>query len=308
METPKTVLNSLSSVENLLKLLECTEEQLKQAITTGYRPYKKFKNNKFRWIEQPNDELKAIQQKLLWYLQQYLTCPVYCMAGFKGQNNIKNAMVHRNKREVITTDISHCFPNTQAKYVRKFFAEGFGATGKVLDLLVALTTYKGHLPTGAPTSTILVCFAHKEIFDNMYKKMKQQDVDMTVYVDDITLSTHKHIGNWVIAYIKSSLKQHNLVIKMSKTKRYGYKYAVVTGVHIAQCGKLSAPFEIGHSVIKALQEKDLTQMSITELQGIIAKISYIQQFEPLKMAVTKGKAIRQLKRLQKKDSSTKTPN
>lgn len=306
MKKSETVLNRLSSVEKLLNRLGVTKAELKQAIAKGYRPFKKQKNGKSRWIEAPNDKLKAIQQKLLQYLQEYLTCPPYCTAGFKGQNNIKNAMVHGCKREVITTDISQCFPNTKAKYVRKFFAEEFGATGEVLELLIALTTYKGYLPTGAPTSTLLVCFAHKKIFDDIYKKMQELDVDMTVYVDDITLSTHKHIGNWVIKYINNSLKRHGLQIKWEKTKRYGYKYAVVTGVHIAQCGKMSAPFKVGHSVVKALQEKELTQMSITELQGIIAKISYIQQFQPTKMAVTKGKAIRQLKRLQKINSSTTT--
>ena len=92
--------------------------------------------------------------------------------------------------------------------------------------------------------------------------MKELDVDMTVYVDDITLSTHKHIGNWVISYIKNSLKCNGLYIKKAKTKKYGYKYAVVTGVHIAQSGQLSAPFEVGHSVIKALKEKELTEMPL----------------------------------------------
>jgi hypothetical protein len=299
MEILTTVFNSLSSVENLLKMLGVSKSELNQAIAGGYKPFKKLKNGKYREIQAPNDELKAIQQTLLKYLQEHLKCPQYCRAGFKGQNNIKNAMIHSHKREIITTDISHCFPNTQEKYIRKFFEKEFHACGEVLELLVALTTYKGYLPTGAPTSTLLACFAHKKIFDDMYKKMQELGADMTIYVDDITISTHGHIGNWIIKYIKNSLKRHGLYIKKSKTKRYGFKSAVVTGVHISQSGKLSAPFCIGHSVVKALEEKKLTDMSITELQGIIAKISYIQQFQPSKMSVTKNRAIKQLKRLQK---------
>lgn len=307
METVKTVPNGLNTVGGILNVLECSEiTEVKQAINKKYKIYKNFKNGKFRWIEAPNGELKILQQKLLQYLQEHLECPPYCMAGFKGQNNIKNAMAHRFMREVITTDISHCFPNTKAKYVRKFFEREFGATGEALDLLVTLTTYQGHLPTGAPTSTLLVCFAHKEIFDDIYKKMQELGANMTIYVDDITISTHGHICNWVIKYIKNSLKRHGLHIKKAKTKRFSYKYAVVTSVHISQSGKLSAPFCIGHSVVKALEEKDLTEMSITELQGIIAKTSYIQQFQPSKMTVIKSRAIKQLKRLQKINSSTKT--
>ena len=304
METARIVPNSLNTFVGILNVLECKEvSEITQAIEKGYKRYKKFKNGKFRWIEAPNNDLKILQQKLLEYLQKCLKCPPYCMAGFKGQNNIKNAMVHRFMREVIATDISHCFQNTQEKYIRKFFAEEFGATGELLDLLVALTTYNGYLPTGTPTSTLLVCFAHKEIFDDIYKKMQTLDVLMTVYVDDITISTHGHIGNWVVKYIKNSLKCHGLYIKKAKTKRYGFKYAVVTGVHIAQSGKLSAPFGIGHSVVKALAEKNLTEMTLKELRGIIAKISYIQQFQPTKMAVTKNKVIKQLKHLQKNNNA-----
>lgn len=304
-ETPKTVHNSLSSVQALLDLFKMNRKELEQILNKGYRRYKKNESDdKFRWIEEPDDELKKIQKTLLIYLQETLICPPYCMAGFKEQNNMKNANLHRKKREVITMDISHCFPNTKAKYISKFFAEVYGATGEVLELLTALTTYNGYLPTGAPTSTLLLAYAHKEIFDGIYRKMKALDVDMSVYVDDITLSTHKHIGNWVIKYINKALNKHGVWLKKSKTKRFGYKHAVVTGVHIAQSGKMSPPFKVGHSVVKALKEKDLCQMTITELRGIIAKISYIQQFQPGKMAVTKKKAIRLLKRLQKTKDNT----
>lgn len=304
MQLTKTDSHSLRTVEGLLNLLEVeTKKELQQAILKDYRQYKKFKNGKYRLIEEPNHEMKEFQKKILKYFQENLICPNYCMAGFKGQNNIKNALAHRFKREIITTDISHCFPNTQTKYVRKFFAEKLGITGEVLELLVALTTYNDHLPTGAPTSSILVCFVHKEIFDTMYKKMQENDIDMTVYIDDITLSSKKHIRAWVIKYLKNLLKQHGLHIKKAKTKRYGYKYAVITGVHISQSGKISAPFEIGYSVIQALKEKDLKEMSINELQEIIGKISYLQQFQKSKMIATKNNAINQIKYLQNKDSS-----
>ena len=127
----------------------------------------------------------------------------------------------------------------------------------------------------------------------------QMSRDMTVYVDDITLSTHGHIGNWVIKYINNALKRHGLFLKKAKTKRYGFRHSVITGVHTAQSRKMSAPFSVGHSVITTIRGKNLAQMSITELQSIVSKISYIQQFTPEKMVVIKNKAIRQIKKLQK---------
>ncbi len=299
MQENITFPHRLNSVTELLSILDITEKDCLQAISKGYRRYKKYKNGKYRWIEEPNTRLKEIQQKLHEYLQVYLDCPPYCMAGFKTQNNIKNAQKHIKKREVITMDISHYFPNTKTKYVEDFFVTTFGATGKLLNLLMDITTYNGYLPTGGATSTLLSCFAHKNIFDSIYRKMQALNIDMTIYVDDITLSTNKHIGNWVIKYINNALKTHGLWLKKSKVKRFGYKYAVVTGVHISQCGRLLAPFKIGHSVIKTLQEKDLSMMTVGELQSLIAKIGYIRQLHPKKLAVTKDKAITQLKKLQK---------
>ena len=87
---------------------------------------------------------------------------------------LKNAQKHRFKREVTTIDIAHYFPNTSEKYIRQFFEKKLGVKKEVADILVKLTTHKNHLPTGAPTSTLLSCFVHQEIFDSIYKKMQSQ--------------------------------------------------------------------------------------------------------------------------------------
>ena len=301
MNKKVTDINCFNSVAKFLEMLGVTQDELQTAIAFGYRRYKVFKNGKFRYIEQPNDKLKTISQKLLKFLQNNLDCPPYCMAGFKGQNNIKNALRHKNKREVITMDIAHYFPSTKAKYIRQFFEDTFEANEEVLELLVKLTTYNDYLPTGAPTSSLLSCFTHKEIFDQIYTKMKACETDMTTFVDDITLSTNKHIGNWVISYINNLLKSHRLHLKKSKIKRFGYKYAVVTGVYIAQDGTLSTPFKMCYSVIETLKAKELTQMSKKELQKLIAKIAYIRLLQPNKFKTTQSNAIKLLKKLQKND-------
>ena len=290
--------NIYCSMSDLLNVLKITKKELDLALEKGYKRYSKVKNGKLRWIEEPNEELKNIQKNLLKYLQANLACPPYLTAGFKGQNNIINAKMHTHKREVITLDISHCFPNTKAKYIKRFF-KSCGAKDEILNILLKLTTYEDYLPTGAPTSTLLLAFAHKDIFDLIYKKMQKNNVDMTIYVDDITLSTHKHMSNSVIRYVNKVLKQHALWLKKSKTKRYGYRHAEVTGVHIAQNGKLSAPFCIGYSIVQKLRQKNIEDMELKELREIIAKIGYLQQFNNKTMQTTKIKAIKQLRKLEK---------
>lgn len=105
----QAVSNSFSSVEKLTEMLGVTKQELDTAIEIGYRRYPISKNDKIRYIEQPNDKLKLISQKLLIYLRENLECPPYCMAGYSKQNNVQNAKRHAKKREILVSDIIHFF-------------------------------------------------------------------------------------------------------------------------------------------------------------------------------------------------------
>lgn len=234
---------------------------------------------KVRKIEEPNDVLKFLQKNIAAILQKYIERPVYCTSGWKGTNNILNASIHAGKRFTITLDIAHYFPNSKAKYVEKFW-QNLGFSGEDLDRLMKLTTFDGHLPTGAPTSNILAALIHKPLFDVIYEKMQKQGIAFTTYVDDITLSSDNPIPNGVIKYVGSVLKTHGLHLKASKIKRFGYKGAFITGVKTTQGGKLQMPFKQGHKVIKMLQAKNIDDMNETELRELIGKIGYIQQINP----------------------------
>ena len=59
---------------------------------------------------------------------------------------------------------------------------------------------------------------------------------------------------------------------------------------------------IGHSVVETLRNKEIKDMTMTELRAFIAKISYIQQFKPKNLIVSKNKAIKQLKKLYKENN------
>ncbi len=287
--------------EKIISFLDTNQNKIKMAIGLSYRRYRKYSDGKSRWIDEPNKDLACLLKDFNHILQEGTTCPPYCTAGYKNQNNIKNAQCHIGKREVIALDISHYFPNTKSKFVRKYF-ESIGISGENLDLLVNFLTYQECLPTGAPTSTLVALLTHKEVFDSIYKKMQEQSIDMTVYVDDITYSTKNHMGNWVVKYTNNALKTHCLFLKSSKIKRYSYKYAVITGVHINQAGEMTPHFKIGHSIIKSLKTQEISKMtSEKELKGLIAKISYLQQFYPKRLCVTKKRACKQLKLLQKQN-------
>ncbi len=69
--------NIYCSMSDLLNVLKITRNDLNFALDKGYKRYPKVKNEKLRWIEEPNEELKNIQKNLLEYLQTNLICPPY---------------------------------------------------------------------------------------------------------------------------------------------------------------------------------------------------------------------------------------
>lgn len=281
----------------LLGVLEVLKKDTNCLHKLWQNPYKIYKNKKQRIIEEPCEEIVDYQKIITKVLQKEFERPDYCYSGWKMLNNIKNAEQHLNQLETITMDISHFYPNTKEKFIRKFFKEEIGLSGVDLELILKITSYNDHLPTGASTSSILSTLVHKTLFDTIYEKMKKQEIKFTLYVDDMTLSANKHISDNCIKYIKNVLNTHALFLKSAKIKRFGYKGALITGTKTTQSGELQVRFKAGHEVVEMLRAKKIADMSVEELQSLIAKIGYINQFQKKQFITTKNIAVKQLKKL-----------
>lgn len=270
----------------------------------GYRNYYIKGKTKKRLIEEPNMILKDILKDLKKLLVEMFDCPEYNMCWLGGNNYI-NAQAHTGQHAFVTTDISSFFTNSKACYVRKFFKDKLNITGEALDILVQMCTHKGHIPTGAPTSSILAFLSHKDLFDEIAEYIAKREITFTLYVDDITLSA-KHGITWdEIKFIKSVLKKHQLEIKPEKTKFYNYKKAMITGFYLTQGGKISVPDSVGYKVASLLREKNLGDMSKKELRRLIGLINYCQTADKRSFSATQRNAIRALKRLDKKEKGGK---
>lgn len=284
-------------LRNDAELSDISIEKINSAIKSGYHVfYVPKKNGSKRIIEAPNDYLKLILSALAQNLQ-LLDCPEYNFCGWKKQNTLQNAQTHINANAYLVSDISEYYPNTKAKYVRDFWKK-FNTDEESLDILVKLTTYHNHLPTGAPTSPILVFLTHEELFNQIYKKMKEQGIKVSLYADDITLSSKHGITNSTVKYIQSVLKKHKLLLKPEKTKHFSYKKAKITGYYILQNGKLSVPYCKGHDVVKMLKEKPIKDMTENELLKVLGKIEYIRKIDKNAFKIKRLKIVKQLKQVQ----------
>src|SRR5690606_10788268 len=93
---------------------------------------------------------KRIQKNILLKID----LPNYAFGAVKGKDNVDNAKQHQGKKYKFTTDLKDFFPSITNKAVNEMFvSQGF--SHKVSGLLTKLTTYKGKIPQGAPTSSTL---------------------------------------------------------------------------------------------------------------------------------------------------------
>ena len=293
-------LYGISTLPELAEILDSPVRSLIEASQKGYRSYYVQGKNKKRLIEEPNTILKLLLKDLKEMLFEMCDCPDYNKC-WTGGNNYLNAQAHAGQHAFVTTDISSFFTNSKACYVRNFFQEKLNISGEALNILVQMCTYRGHIPTGAPTSSILAFLAHKDLFDEIAEYMNKRDITFTLYVDDITLSAKHGITREEIRFIKSVLKRHKLEIKPEKTKFYSYKKAMITGFYITQGGKISVPDSVGHKIVSLLREKKLEDMNKKELRRVIGLINYCQTADKRSFSTTKKNAIQALKRFDKKE-------
>ena len=292
-------LYGISTLPELAEILDFPIKSLIDATKKGYRSYQVQGKTKKRLIEEPNVILKLLLKDLKEILFEKFDCPEYnkCWAG---GNNYLNAQAHAGQHAFVTTDISSFFTNSKACYVRNFFKNKLNISGEALEILVQMCTFRGHIPTGAPTSSILAFLAHKDLFDEIAQNMDKKGITFTLYVDDITLSAKHGITGDEIKFIKSVLKRHKLEIKPEKTKFYSFKKAMITGFYLNQGGKVSVPDSVGYKIVSLLREKNLGDMSKKELRSLIGLINYCQTADKRSFSATKRNAIKALKELDKK--------
>lgn len=192
------------------QILHITSERL-NLITSNvglfYGEYTKAKRNKFgakrlnkpqyidkfglywcRTINPPKIELKTIQKRINKYLVCNIPLPSYAYGGVKNRDNILNAKRHKGQKYVFQTDLKDFYPFITCKMVYDMFVrKGFSAD--VSSKLTKLTTYKGHLPQGAPTSTTIANFVFESTGLKILQFTNEHLLRFTTFVDDVTVSS-----------------------------------------------------------------------------------------------------------------------
>lgn len=189
--------------------------------------YSQFGEFWTRTINPPKDELKEIQKRINGYLVENVQMPSYAFGGIKRKDNIRNARFHKGQKFIFQTDLKDFFPYITHKMVYEMFVR-VGFSHDVSSLLTKLTTYKGHLPQGAPTSTTIANLVFVPTGLEIQAIAEREGLRFTTFVDDVTISSQTDFKH-VVPEIVDTITSHGFKISQGKTI---YKSGIteVTGV------------------------------------------------------------------------------
>ncbi|MBS0350884.1 MAG: RNA-directed DNA polymerase [Proteobacteria bacterium] len=250
-------------------------------------------------VEHPLPRLSKIQKRIFCFLSK-IELPVYLHSSVKKKSHITNASEHLKKGKTFKLDIAKFFPSTTQEQVFQFFNRKMHCSPDVSDILAKICTCNGHIPTGGSHSQILAFFTHKEMFDEIYRISRNNDLIMTCYCDDVTI-TGENLTLEIKNLIRKIIKKSGLKIK--KTKERGYDVndsKKITGVIIRKEEK-----RIPNSIHKKIHEQfhqlgknsDDQATQKKELDRLRGLANYANQIRPSNWLTRIKKKEKELSRL-----------
>lgn len=194
--------------------------------------YRKKTDGTKRRIDAPSAELKPIQRLILDGILRRL--PVHranhCRPGF---SIVTNARRHLGSRHVAAFDVEGAFPSTPATAVRVALASGLHDADlptSWIEPLLELTTLRGALPQGAPTSPDLFSLVMYPVDVEMERLARRFHGRYTRYADDLIFSSPERLRGLERA-VTEVLGRHGFRLAVGKSRWWSpHRPATVTGL------------------------------------------------------------------------------
>ena len=231
--------------------------------------YSQFGEFWSRTINPPKEELKELQKRINSYLVENIQMPSYAFGGIKRKDNIRNARFHKGQKFVFQTDLKDFFPYITHKMVYEMFVR-VGFSHDVSSLLTKLTTYKGHLPQGAPTSTTIANLVFVPTGLEIQAIAEREGLRFTTFVDDVTMSSQSNFKH-VVPEIVQTITSHGFKISQGKTT---YKSGIteVTGVKMLN-NSLTVTEKFKNALAKEVDDSTPRVQGMKNYKERVAKVS-----------------------------------
>ena len=153
------------------------------------RPFQRLlRPPKKRLIDNPIDPLKTIQKRIQKRLLGPIALPDNFLGGVPGRNLRENALLHLNAKTLVVIDIKNFFPSITPDHVYKVWRGTLNCSTSIASLLTKLTTFRGYLPQGAPTSTHLANLVLASHDSEIRTLCEARRIVYSTWVDDLAFS------------------------------------------------------------------------------------------------------------------------
>ncbi len=200
MQSPHYNSKPFGSVCALARRLSISEHQLiyvaAEADSYYYpNPPELKSDGTFRQHYRVAEPLKRIQKTINKSIFLKTKFPPYLLGGIRDPKHrrdyVVDAKIHAGRRFLIQEDIKNFFPSVCADLVRRMWQHLYHLPPGVANLLTKLTTYKGILPQGAPTSTYIGNLILWDDEPQVVAILESWGFRYTRYIDNFAFSSNR---------------------------------------------------------------------------------------------------------------------
>lgn len=214
-QNPKTI-----SVQDLVTLFQLSEANLYKFTNAPHHYYRTFsipkRSGGTRTIDAPTPLLKRLQLKILEHFLEPPPVSRFAKAYKKGSSLKDMARFHVDQHLVLRIDLENFFGNLKEAFIFRFFRQQ-GYSEAVTMILTKLTTFRGSLPQGAPTSPALSNLLMKKVDEKIGRYCIENKIRYTRYADDLVFSGDFSIKR-LLAKVHTALAPLQLRIHPDKTR------------------------------------------------------------------------------------------
>lgn len=245
-----------------------------------------------RKIVAPQPDLKLVQCWISDYINSEFDVDLpYATAYEKGSNVCRNVKLHATNSHFLLLDICHFFESCTQQMVGNLFLGGtyrstnaesrLRLTADDVDLLVALSCYRGSLATGSPCSPFI---ANRIMapFDHEIAAGLGERFVYSRYSDDICISSSEWINSAEIStFVGCRLRQKGFDLNNDKTCCFGRgRLHKITGIYLDCDGVLRLGPQRKAELKGSLYHVLMCECDCECAHRVLGHLSFCKQVEP----------------------------
>jgi hypothetical protein len=240
------------------------------------RFFKKKPDGRRRELAEPDPMLKRLQHEIIKQYFGYERPHPAAVAYQVGKSTADHVWAHAGAEVIVVADVQDFFPNTRAERVEAWWRDR--ADDGTARLLTLLTTDRGGLPQGAPTSPGLSNFVNLELDTRLTQRATLAGATYTRYCDDLAFSWPFGFGPpaGFEAGVRATLHEYGYALHPVKGWRVFDRRdePEVTGVVLTRSGGVRLPDQLRAAMRELSRSRDPRDLQRYEgYQGYAAMVT-----------------------------------